>query len=56
VSVVVENPKGAYFGGVVAGPVFKKVMTFVLQKEGIAPTSDPSASPVSGKPVIKVKP
>ena len=60
VSVVVENPKGAYFGGVVAGPVFKKVMTFVLQKEGIAPSTSAAASPsatpattAAAKPVVK---
>ena len=37
VSVVIENPQGAHFGGVIAAPVFKKVMSFVLQEKGIAP-------------------
>lgn len=37
VSVVIENPQGAHFGGVIAAPVFKKVMSFVLQAQAIAP-------------------
>ena len=28
-----------HWGGVLAGPVFKKVMSFVLQNERITPTS-----------------
>jgi cell division protein FtsI (penicillin-binding protein 3) len=39
VSVVVQAPQGQHFGGVVSGPVFKKVMSFVLQAEHIAPTA-----------------
>ena len=38
VSVVVQAPQGQHFGGLVAGPVFKKVMSFVLQSKHIAPT------------------
>ena len=38
VSVVIQNPVGQHFGGVIAGPVFKKVMTFVLQSRHVAPT------------------
>lgn len=38
VSVVVQAPQGQHFGGVVSGPVFKKVMSFVLQAKHIAPT------------------
>jgi cell division protein FtsI (penicillin-binding protein 3) len=38
VSVVIQNPQGQHFGGVIAGPVFKKVMSFVLQSRHIAPT------------------
>ncbi len=44
VSVVIENPQGAHFGGVIAAPVFKKVMSFVLQKEGIAPAPATTAA------------
>jgi len=39
VSVVVQDPKGQHFGGVVSGPVFKKVMSFVLQAKHIPPTA-----------------
>ena len=39
VSVVVQDPKGQHFGGTVAAPVFKKVMSFVLQSKHIAPTA-----------------
>ncbi len=39
VSVVVQAPQGQHFGGVVAAPVFKKVMNFVLQSKHIAPTA-----------------
>ena len=39
VSVVVQAPQGQHFGGVVSGPVFKKVMSFVLQAKHIAPTA-----------------
>jgi cell division protein FtsI (penicillin-binding protein 3) len=36
--VTIQDPKGAHYGGSLAGPVFKKVMTFVLQSEHVAPT------------------
>jgi len=38
ISVTIQNPKGQHYGGTLAGPVFKKVMTFVLQSRHIAPT------------------
>ena len=38
VSVTIQDPKGMHWGGVLAGPVFKKVMSFVLQNERITPT------------------
>lgn len=38
ISVTIQDPKGAHYGGSLAGPVFKKVMTFVLQTEHVAPT------------------
>jgi cell division protein FtsI (penicillin-binding protein 3) len=38
ISVTIQDPKGAYYGGSLGGPVFKKVMTFVLQSEHVAPT------------------
>ena len=39
VSVTIQDPKGMHWGGVLAGPVFKKVMSFVLQNEKVKPTA-----------------
>ena len=38
VSVVVQGPKIGHFGGEIAAPVFKKVMSFVLQAKQIPPS------------------
>ena len=38
ISVTIQDPKGMHWGGYLGGPVFKKVMSFVLQSMGIAPT------------------
>jgi cell division protein FtsI (penicillin-binding protein 3) len=38
ISVTIQDPKGGYYGGSLGGPVFKQVMTFVLQAEHVAPT------------------
>ena len=38
VSVTLQNPKNGHYGGTLAGPVFKKVMSFALQSLGIPPT------------------
>ncbi len=37
VSVVIQNPQGQHFGGEIAAPVFKKVMSFVLQTKQVQP-------------------
>ena len=39
VSVTIQDPKGMQLGGVLAGPVFKKVMSFVLQSKRVQPTN-----------------
>ena len=39
VSVVIQDPKGIHWGGYLGGPVFKKVMSFVLQSQHIPPTA-----------------
>jgi cell division protein FtsI (penicillin-binding protein 3) len=39
VSVTIQDPKGMHWGGVLAGPVFKKVMGFVLQNQRVQPTA-----------------
>ncbi|MDA2962235.1 MAG: penicillin-binding protein 2 [Actinomycetota bacterium] len=38
ISVTIQDPKGMHWGGVLGGPVFKEVMSFVLQSRHIAPT------------------
>ena len=38
VSVTIQDPKGLHWGGYLGGPVFKKVMSFVLKDQHIAPT------------------
>jgi len=38
IRVTIQDPKGMHWGGVLGGPVFKKVMSFVLQSRHIAPT------------------
>ena len=38
ISVTIQDPKGLHWGGLLAGPVFKKVMSFVLQNEKVKPT------------------
>ena len=38
ISVTIQDPKGLHWGGALGGPVFKKVMSFILQSKGIAPT------------------
>ena len=40
VSVTIQDPKGMHWGGVLAGPVFKKVMEFVLQNQRVSPTAE----------------
>jgi cell division protein FtsI (penicillin-binding protein 3) len=39
VSVTLQRPIKGYFGGVVAGPVFRDVMTYALQQLEIPPTN-----------------
>jgi cell division protein FtsI (penicillin-binding protein 3) len=38
INVTLQRPRNGHFGGVLCGPVFKKVMTFVLQTKHVAPT------------------
>jgi cell division protein FtsI (penicillin-binding protein 3) len=38
INVTIQDPHNGYYGGLLGGPVFKKVMTFVLQTKHIAPT------------------
>jgi len=38
ISVTLQTPHNGHYGGVLCGPVFKKVMTFVLESEHVPPT------------------
>ena len=38
INVTIQDPRNGYYGGLLCGPVFKKVMTFVLQTKHVAPT------------------
>lgn len=38
ISVTIQDPKGIHWGGALGGPVFKKVMSFVLESKHIPPT------------------
>ncbi len=38
VSVTIQDPKGLQWGGYLGGPVFKKVMSFVLKDQHVPPT------------------
>lgn len=42
VSVTIQGPKGVYYGGYLGGPVFKEVMSYVLESRNIPPTSNPT--------------
>jgi cell division protein FtsI (penicillin-binding protein 3) len=38
INVTLQNPRNGHYGGALGGPVFKKVMSFVLQSEHVPPT------------------
>lgn len=46
INVTLQDPKAGHYGGALGGPVFKKVMTFVLQSQHIAPTGT-SVQPIA---------
>jgi len=39
INVTIQNPQGMHWGGALGGPVFKEVMSFVLQSRHISPTN-----------------
>lgn len=45
VSVILQRPIKGYYGGQVAAPVFKDVMTYALQKEKVPPTPEDDDGP-----------
>jgi cell division protein FtsI (penicillin-binding protein 3) len=48
IAVSVQAPKNGYYGGAVAGPVFRDIMSFSLRSLAIPPTGAPS-------PVLKLR-
>ncbi|MGO4256305.1 peptidoglycan D,D-transpeptidase FtsI family protein [Marmoricola sp. RAF53] len=44
VYVVIQKPQGAASGGGTAGPVFRKILTYLLQKYAVPPTNTPPAA------------
>ena len=48
IAVSVQAPKNGYYGGAVAGPVFRDIMSFSLRSLGVPPTGAPS-------PVLKLR-
>lgn len=44
VYVVIQNPRNGMGGGAAAGPVFQKVMTYLLRKYAVAPTGTRSTT------------
>jgi len=44
VYVVIQKPQGSASGGGTAGPVFRKIMTYLLQKYAVPPTNTPPAN------------
>lgn len=42
VSVAVQDPKNGFYGGVIAGPVFRDIMTFALGNQSVPPTGAPA--------------
>ena len=47
VAVILQNPTNGHFGGTVAAPVFKQVMTYALAARGVAPSG-------TGKPALPI--
>jgi stage V sporulation protein D (sporulation-specific penicillin-binding protein) len=48
--VKIDRPRGAYYGSIVAGPVFRELARRVLWREGILPQHVASAQDLGGTP------
>jgi cell division protein FtsI (penicillin-binding protein 3) len=49
IAVMVDSPQGAYYGGLVAAPIFAKVMGGALRVLGIAPDEEQTMSVLLSK-------
>ena len=55
ISVTIQGPQGIHWGGTLGGPVFKKVMSFVLQSRHVSPTNTQVIPyPLNGSQVAKM--
>ena len=56
ISVTIQGPRGIHWGGTLGGPVFKKVMSFVLQSRHVSPTNTQvTPYPLYGSQVAKMQ-
>lgn len=56
ISVTIQGPQGIHWGGTLGGPVFKKVMSFVLQSRHVSPTNTQVIPyPLNGVQVAKMR-
>lgn len=56
ISVTIQGPQGIHWGGTLGGPVFKKVMSFVLQSRHVSPTNTRVFPyPLNGAQVAKMR-
>lgn len=55
ISVTIQAPQGIHWGGTLGAPVFKKVMSFVLQSRHVPPTNTHvTPYPLNGSQVAKI--
>jgi cell division protein FtsI (penicillin-binding protein 3) len=56
INVTIQGPQGMHWGGTLGGPVFKKVMSFVLASRHVAPTNNKFIPyPLNGSQVAKLQ-
>lgn len=56
ISVTIQGPQGIHWGGTLGGPVFKKVMSFVLASRHVSPTNTQFIPyPLNGSQVAKMQ-
>ena len=57
ISVTIQAPQGMHWGGVLGGPVFKDVMSYVLEAKHIPP-SNTKVKPIAlnASQIVKIKP
>lgn len=56
ISVTIQGPQGLHWGGLLGGPVFKEVMSFVLESKHIPPTNTKVVPiPLNAKELAKLQ-